>query len=1269
MGIKGPEVQETRLLQDEAPERQSRKASLPFVFQRSRDSECSLETVHKHGWKPLTLSAPVLFSFAFTSFLLAVIIEILAQQSQSQGGFALSKSADDIPAFANFCYLFLPTIVAVIYSLLWSWIDLDVKRMQPWLEMSRPKGATAEKSIFLDYPYDFIAFVPIKAAKRRHWAVFYGGTVMVLIFWVITPLQSAILGTGPVNVRRQVNISATEVLRPASEHFGLMDVTILNEGYAQTWLNQRLPPYTTPEYTLLPFDTKSQAIQGSSTNWTGSTTKFWTQLNCWPAEVHMNGAPRKHNHDFLNGRGCNASEINSYGNFENDLPYQMLYIGYPYSSWVDYYLGATCSKQSASNQFLATWGHSDYQKNEINLTSIFCETSYYKQPVNASVRAADLVPLEKSVVPLGPREILLETEFNMTAFEHLLGAGVLTTQPDGANGGTKEFPFGRLLEQHQQVAELGIKWPMAPMAGFAIGSQKNVKTLDIYRDETSLGNAYNSTHKMLFSLALRRVLENSSSSNTTAGNIDVELHGIIVSRVFSAIVEGMLIIVGIFTILLWLHGYRAPSRLTMDPASLGSLISLCQNSTTLLDKLAGKGALPEDALKQSFQDLRFKLFCGCQSRSRQMVIKVVDTRDQTIGERRISLTQPDTTFSVGHYSPVKPLALRRDVGAMVTLSMMAAVGGLVYFKLLERRNKGIVRPNASFEVLQILENYVPTIFATLLEPFWVLVNRLLCILQPFKDLWNGKRSAKGSINARYTSLPPQLVFWRAAKSGHFMLTAMCALALLSNLLAVGLGGLFNEKPIDIERPYNFQQSFMPRLSNASVYGSKTRAIFHNSAPYEVPFYIFMNNVSQNTPLTPWVNHDYFFQPFDIVPQDEDKTSGTTFTARTRGFSTNPSCSDFGTYNTIRKAPQVNYTMTRNGEAVKGCSTSFITKDMTLDSDYDIFPGPASKEIVQKLDTSYDLTPCETTLLMGWSRISHASNITRPTNSTTTAKRSRSTELGDGEIASTFVVCEPVFATAMFDVTVDWQGYIINATRASNVSATLDYPLSTNHTDALSAHVNELIVSTQKSWHNDSFSRDWMNYLLKIQPGHANLLDPTVPPNATALIPALEAVYRQIFVLLLGNNQNFLDNYPEPVTISGIRHTTETRIFLDTTALVISLVVLAINIVVAITLYGLAIKHFLPRMPTTIGSILAYLAPSRAVREYDGTGGSLESSATFSFGRYVGEDGRAHVGIELDPFVVPVKLSALRKGDTEPRTRLLGRLLGSRKAGRGGDTWL
>jgi hypothetical protein len=111
---------------------------------------------------------PVLLAFACASLTLAIILEIFAQRSQSAGGLALTQSPGDIPTIVTFSYLFFPTTVAVIYSLCWSWIDLDVKRMQPWLELSRPGGAMAGDSLFLDYAYDFVAFVPFKAAKRRY---------------------------------------------------------------------------------------------------------------------------------------------------------------------------------------------------------------------------------------------------------------------------------------------------------------------------------------------------------------------------------------------------------------------------------------------------------------------------------------------------------------------------------------------------------------------------------------------------------------------------------------------------------------------------------------------------------------------------------------------------------------------------------------------------------------------------------------------------------------------------------------------------------------------------------------------------------------------------------------------------------------------------------------------------------------------------------------------------------------------------------------------
>ncbi|KAJ0381345.1 hypothetical protein COL26b_000016 [Colletotrichum chrysophilum] len=754
-------------------------------------------------------------------------------------------------------------------------------------------------------------------------------------------------------------------------------------------------------------------------------------------------------------------------------PYKMLYLGYYSSPWSDYWLGMTCSKESAGGQFLATWGHSlNFPDYKINLTSLFCETNYYKQAVNATVSSVDYVPLEDSVVPLGPRERIEETEFNITAFERLISSGLSVSDvtPALQEKVVRDYPFEHLLEQHQQVADLGVMWPMTPMTGFAIGSHKNVTSLEFFRDEAVLGEAFNSTHKMLFNLALRRVLDNVTVAGLSEGNVDFILHGIIVSRLFSAIVESFLGLVGFFTILLWWHGHRATSRLTMDPASLGSLISLCKNSPMLLERFAGKGALSEEALKQVFTDQRFKLF------------------------------------------------------------------------------------------------------------------------------------------------------------------------------SVGLGGLFNEEPIAIEHPHEFQQSIMPRLNNESVYN------FSNPiAPYEIPFLITMNNVTQNTPLTRWVSHEYFFQPFKVIPNDT--APANTYSARTTGFGVNPSCSDMGTFKTRGNAPEVNYTITRNGEVVQGCPSNFTTKVLDLNTTiYKDLTGQASAEYVSIMNKDItDLTICQVPVMFGWSRSAQAANKT-------------------GEMETWAVVCDPVFTTAMFDVTVDSDGYVISSSQVSESSPTLDYPLSTNHTDMMITIINSLFTTNKNKWHNDTFARDWINYLLKIQPGHADLLDPKSTPDIPSLIPDLEALYRQIYVLALGNTQqNLWEMYPEPVTITGIRHVTETRIFMNTTALAISLAVLGINIAVAIALYGLAIKHFLPRMPTTIGSILAYLAPSRAVREYDGPG-SLQS-ATFSFGRYVAEDGRAHVGIELDPFVVPVKLSALRKGDTEPRNGLLRRVLGRRKVERGDETWL
>lgn len=113
------------------------------------------------------MRAPVLTLVILTTLALAGVIEFLAQKSHRKGGLGLSDTPDGIRLTVRFGYLYAPTIVAVCYSLIWTWVDLDVRRMQPWIELSRPDGVTAKNSLLLDYPFSFLAVVPFRAWKNK----------------------------------------------------------------------------------------------------------------------------------------------------------------------------------------------------------------------------------------------------------------------------------------------------------------------------------------------------------------------------------------------------------------------------------------------------------------------------------------------------------------------------------------------------------------------------------------------------------------------------------------------------------------------------------------------------------------------------------------------------------------------------------------------------------------------------------------------------------------------------------------------------------------------------------------------------------------------------------------------------------------------------------------------------------------------------------------------------------------------------------------------
>ena len=123
-------------------------------------------------WQPAALQPVVLLTIILFTVAVIVAIQVLRHYTAVDRGFAFVIARDgafpSFPAFTTFGYLYFPTILAVVFSMFWSWVDLDVKRLEPYYQMAKPGGAALPDSLSLQYPFDYVALVPIHAARRRY---------------------------------------------------------------------------------------------------------------------------------------------------------------------------------------------------------------------------------------------------------------------------------------------------------------------------------------------------------------------------------------------------------------------------------------------------------------------------------------------------------------------------------------------------------------------------------------------------------------------------------------------------------------------------------------------------------------------------------------------------------------------------------------------------------------------------------------------------------------------------------------------------------------------------------------------------------------------------------------------------------------------------------------------------------------------------------------------------------------------------------------------
>ncbi|KAJ9206310.1 hypothetical protein DTO021D3_2153 [Paecilomyces variotii] len=1201
-------------------------------------------------WKPLSLHpALVSLMIAFTLFIIVILI-MLQLKSNNDGGILFSNDVTNFPVGLNFLYLYLPTIIAVIYTTLWNWVDLNAKTLEPWYQLSKESGSLGKNSIMLQYPAEFLASVPIGSMRRRHWVVFCTSTILVVLFWAVTPVQSGIFAVKSVRKSQIQPVMASPGLLSPEEQSRALTMNFINQGYSVAWYGEKLPAFTTRTYALLPFLPAGDDLSGSNQTWTGNTILYDTYLDCRPPVSVTD------DEDWLtfdDGQGCIAREIilsaEDYGR-QNISAYYIGYDGDGGTGGGISLRGAGCNSSSL-HTFLAVWSRTSTTpnfRNSSSFTALFCSTKYYHQSVEATVRLSD--HSVQSFRSLAGKEELSEDTFNYTYFEQLIVTQNLPQKPATSIIAQEAITDRQELSdetafQHQTLLDDSDILGSSVMIPFALG-MTNSSTEELLQP-SNLHHAFEAAHQLLFALAIQSVMRDPSNAlGNISGIVESSFGAVVMVPLFTYLAIGFLSVVVILS--LWmLYGNRNRAlNLQAGPDSIASVISVAHQQEALkyfrdsdTDKIE-KLTRPED--------ITFKLKMKGQG-SQLMVATLAEVdEDCPLNSRNTNNTQP------------WPWELR-PLGCCFLISVLtASIVAIIVINVLIERQNGLPMPSQSAIVQQIVLNLLPTALGTILEPFWTVLNRLLCILQPFFELSKGTAMASKSLLLEYTSVPPQLVFLRALRAKHWLLATVCAVTVSATVLTVGLSGLLETRIVNQQIPIRYNSLFSPKIEPPDSTSGPT-------GQYGQPLQIVLTNFSADISLPPWTTPKYYFIPYTI-PEDGNHQD-TSYTLTTMGIGSELDCQELKesgsdllyrfTLNDF--ATEANFTVTErlpngstvrcfspNGEIGDNATAPAETTQVYLlgspegKKGLELFMQPIPSYVSGTEEENY---ACPRMFVAGWVK----SAISLGSKSSQTIY-GPAREMTSSSVSSTFMMCKPRFQAANFSVTVDHEGYVLDYTRISPLTQDVDQLLGWSIWNATAFLVGAM--PNPPTWHNDTVANDWFNLLLKSYYNSTTILDPRYPlPDFPTMANLVSSVYQELFAVTLQSNQKWLET-STTASVTGAKIAPASRIFFSSTMFKIVLVILLVDLAVAICVYARLPKPFLPTMPTSVAAILSFVSDSHLLQDFSKveTNGDRidkyleERGPVFGFGKYIGTDREIHVGIDSQPYLVPrhIRQSRLRR---------------------------
>ncbi|MCJ1480431.1 hypothetical protein MMC06_000586 [Schaereria dolodes] len=183
------ENEKTRNMPGEAAGTERRDIDLESQTPRNQSGfESPLYDVHspslRYRWTPWFLRHTSIVAWILIAFALAIafITVSFVHQAVKSGFSPLLPAPTTSLGFspANFLYSFLPSLLGMILFILWQPIDIYFRALQPFANLSRPNGATAENSLLLNYASELPFLVTFKAALAGHYKVAWVSFISIL---------------------------------------------------------------------------------------------------------------------------------------------------------------------------------------------------------------------------------------------------------------------------------------------------------------------------------------------------------------------------------------------------------------------------------------------------------------------------------------------------------------------------------------------------------------------------------------------------------------------------------------------------------------------------------------------------------------------------------------------------------------------------------------------------------------------------------------------------------------------------------------------------------------------------------------------------------------------------------------------------------------------------------------------------------------------------------------------------------------------------------